>query len=151
LTAEEIAKVLSNNGQKKAVTTIRHHLEALKNAGLIEATKMVEIRGAVLKYYSPTVLAFDHEPLQGLDHHAKLVHEAEQKIVKILKAIYTDKKFISAFDKPSTPCPMCKVNHDREFAALEIINHSIANAMQSKEFVELVLENKELRSNSAKT
>ena len=150
LTAEEIAKVLSNNGHKKAVTTIRHHLDTLKKAGLIEASRMVEVRGALLKYYSPTVLNFDHEPIQGLDHHTKLVHDTEQKILKILKTIYSDKKFISDFDKPDKPCPMCKLNHYREFAALEILNHSIAMAMQSKEFVELVPENKDPRPTVAK-
>ncbi|HJS81716.1 MAG TPA: helix-turn-helix domain-containing protein, partial [Nitrososphaera sp.] len=58
MTAEELAGALENSGSKKAVTTIRHHLDALKTAGLIEASKMVEVRGALMKYYAPTIRAF---------------------------------------------------------------------------------------------
>ena len=45
MTTEEIAKILRRSGHKKATTTIRHHLDILKSAGLIEVSKMVEARG----------------------------------------------------------------------------------------------------------
>src|SRR5919201_3926542 len=61
MSAEEIVKALDNSGYKKATTTIRHHLDTLKSAGLIQATKMTEVRGAVMKYYSPTLQAFSYE------------------------------------------------------------------------------------------
>src|SRR5687768_4810364 len=61
MSAEELTRMLAGMGHKKAVTTIRHHLDALKTAGLIEVTRLVEVRGAVLKYYSPTVRAFSFE------------------------------------------------------------------------------------------
>src|SRR5690349_10393045 len=61
MSAEEIVRILGNSGHKKATTTIRHHLDTLKRAGLIQATKMVEARGAVIKYYLPTLRAFSYE------------------------------------------------------------------------------------------
>lgn len=151
MTAEEITRALSASGQKKAVTTIRHHLEALKKAGLIEATKMVEVRGALLKYYSPTILTFEQGPLQRLKEHQRLIRDVELKVLKILKTIHGDKKFVSAFDKSPTPCSMCKTDHNQESASLVVLNYAIANAIVSKEYLELFSFNKEGRLSGAKT
>jgi len=38
-----------------AITTIRHHVSILLNAGLIRKTRMVEIGGAYTKYYKSNV------------------------------------------------------------------------------------------------
>ena len=50
LNVEQITRRLKKLGYKKAVTTIRHHIEILKDSGLIEITKIEESRGAVTKY-----------------------------------------------------------------------------------------------------
>ena len=60
LNAAQITKRLKKLGSKKALTTIRHHIEILKDAGLIEVIKIEESRGGVTKYYgtSTKLLAF---------------------------------------------------------------------------------------------
>src|SRR5262249_27393873 len=55
LTTEQIVEELHKLDYKKATTTIRHHLDILKRAGLVEIVKMEEIRGAVLKYYGTSI------------------------------------------------------------------------------------------------
>jgi len=134
--AEEIVKVLSNSGHKRAITTIRHHLDTLKNAGLIEAAKMVEVRGAVMKYYAPTLRAFSFDK-PDLEKHAKLVDDIGTKLLKIMKGVIEDKKFIAAFAGKEA-CNQCKGDHYREYSALELLNAALAKAMQRKEYVEMV-------------
>jgi len=51
LNVEQITRRLKKFGYKKAVTTIRHHIEILKNSGLIEISKIEEARGGITKYY----------------------------------------------------------------------------------------------------
>jgi DNA-binding transcriptional ArsR family regulator len=132
MSAEELTRALENFGHKKAVTTIRHHLDALKSAGLIEATRMVEVRGAVLKYYSPTVRAFGYELPHGFANtHVRLVQDTSAKLQKILRVILADKKFSGEFEKVSVPCPLCKNNHLQEHAATEIFNHALAMAIEN--------------------
>lgn len=124
MSADEIAKALGNSGHKKATTTVRHHLDTLKEAGLIEAAKMVEVRGAVMKYYSATLKAYACEAPADLDSKAaKLIDDTSSKIAKILNGIYRDKRF-SALDKDGK----CA-----EFLALEIVNAALAKAVESKE------------------
>ena len=134
MSAEELTKVLGNAGYKKAITTVRHHLDALKSTGLIETTKMVEVRGAVMKYYAPTVRAFSFEiPSKFDDTHAKLILDTSTKIQKILRGILGDKKFMTESEQGGVICSVCKGNHFREYAAAEIVNHALVRAMDAKE------------------
>lgn len=151
MSAEEISQVLESGGHKKAVTTIRHHLDALRAAGLIEAAKMVEVRGALLKYYSPTVRAFSfNEPANLDDTHAKLVLATSVKLLAILRLIQSDKKFASTFAKANPTCTLCKANHFREYAAVEIISHALAKVMESKEYAEMLANEKDARTAGTK-
>lgn len=124
MSAEEIAKVLGNTGHKKATTTVRHHLDTLKQAGLVEAAKMVEVRGAVMKYYAAKLRVYICEAPADLDSKAaKLIDDTSGKLAKILNSIYQDKRF-SVFEKDGK----CA-----EFLALEVINAALAKAMERKE------------------
>ncbi|MGI0037869.1 MAG: ArsR/SmtB family transcription factor [Nitrososphaera sp.] len=137
MSAEELTKVLGNAGHKKAITTVRHHLDALKNAGLIETTKMVEVRGAVMKYYAPTVKAFSFEiPSKFEDTHARLILDTSARIQKILRGILGDKKFLTESDQNGITCSFCKGNHFREYAAAEIVNHALVRAMDVNQLTE---------------
>lgn len=136
MAADEIAKVLGSSGYKKATTTIRHHLDTLKTAGLIESTKMVEVRGAVMKYYSPTIRAFSYDT-PDLEKHSKLVDDTSTKLLKVLKGVLEDKKFAAAFNGKES-CGHCKSDHYLEYAALEILNAALAKAMERKEYAEIV-------------
>ena len=143
MSAEEIAKALGNYGHKKATTTVRHHLDTLKSAGLIQIAKMVEVRGAVLKYYSPTLRTFSYDPMQDFDtNHIKVIEDTSFKLLKILSNLFGDKKLATMFDDKNG-CKLCKVNHFKEYVALEILNAALARAMDKKEYKEMILANNE--------
>jgi DNA-binding transcriptional ArsR family regulator len=124
MNAEEIAKALGSAGIKKATTTVRHHLDTLKEAGLIEPARIVEVRGAVMKYYSATLKVFDCQAPADLDIRAlRLIDDTSNKLAKVLKSVHDDKRFL-ALDKDGK----C-----RDFLALEIINAALAKAMERPE------------------
>ncbi len=138
MSVDEIAKALGSSGFKKATTTIRHHLDTLKGAGLIEATRMVEVRGAVMKYYAPTIRAFSYDA-PDLEKHTKLVDDTGTKLLKVMKSIIEDKKFAAAFAGKDV-CGQCKNDHYKEYVALELLNAAIAKAMERKEYSEMAAE-----------
>jgi DNA-binding transcriptional ArsR family regulator len=137
MSADEIAKALGGFGYKKATTTIRHHMDILKDASLIEATRMVEVRGAVMKYYAPTLRAFSYDA-PDLDKHTKMINDIGTKLFKVLKSVLEDKKFIAAFAGKDA-CGQCNRDHYREYAALEILNAALAKAMERKEYTEMII------------
>ncbi|HJU34427.1 MAG TPA: winged helix-turn-helix domain-containing protein [Nitrososphaera sp.] len=132
MTAEEISKLLKRAGHKKATTTVRHHVDTLKKAGLIEVTKIVEVRGAVKKYYKSTIRAFSYN-IPNIEEHRKLIEYTSSKLVKVLKSIVQDPKFLSEMSGKDA-CNLCESDHYKEYAALEILNKALAMTLQVKDY-----------------
>jgi DNA-binding transcriptional ArsR family regulator len=132
MTTDEISKILRRTGHKKATTTIRHHLDTLKSAGLIEVTKMVEVRGAVRKYYMPTLRAFSYN-VPNLEKHSKLIEETSSRLLKVLKSVLEDEKFVTEINGREI-CNLCKGDHYKEYVAFEILNTGLGRTLQSKEY-----------------
>jgi DNA-binding transcriptional ArsR family regulator len=136
MTTDEISKILRRTGHKKATTTIRHHLDTLKSAGLIEVTKMVEVRGAVRKYYMPTLRAFSYN-VPNLEKHSKLIEETSSRLLKVLKSVLEDEKFVTEINGREI-CNLCKGDHYKEYVAFEILNTGLARTLQSKEYAIMI-------------
>src|SRR5713226_3044880 len=88
LPTEKIVEELHKGGYKKATTTIRHHLDVLKKAGLVEIVKMEEVRGAVMKYYGTSIklLGYDIPPNFDSDY-SKTITAASIKMQKVIENI----------------------------------------------------------------
>jgi DNA-binding transcriptional ArsR family regulator len=136
MTTEEIAKILRRSGHKKATTTIRHHLDTLKRAGLIDITKMVEVRGAVRKYYMSTLRAFSYN-VPDLEKHTKLIEDISSRLLKVLRNVHEDGKFITEMSGKDS-CSLCKGDHYKEYVAFEILNTALARVLQSEEYAIMI-------------
>lgn len=136
MTTEEISKILRRAGHKKATTTIRHHLDTLKSAGLIQVTKIVEARGAVRKYYMPTLRAFSYN-VPNLEKHSKLIQNISLRLLKALKSVLEDEKFVTEITGKDT-CNLCKGDHYKEYVAFEILNTALARSLESKEYATMI-------------
>ena len=93
LNVEQINRRLKKFGYKKAVTTIRHHIEILKNSGLIEIVKIEEARGGITKYYSSSAKLLDFTLPADFDKklfkaHIKNIIEAWQDSWSNLKKFF---------------------------------------------------------------
>ena len=88
LDAYRITQHLKKFGHKKALTTIRHHLDILKTAGLIEIVKIEESRGAIIKYYgtSAKFLEFDL-PGDFNTRYASIIKSTSLKLEKLCSII----------------------------------------------------------------
>ena len=84
LNVKQITRRLKKFGYKKAVTTIRHHIEILKESGLIEISKIEESRGAITKYYSSSTKLLDFTlPLDFDENYSKLISKTSLKLGKV--------------------------------------------------------------------
>jgi Fe2+/Zn2+ uptake regulation proteins len=88
LSAEQITNALKKAGFKKALTTVRHHLEILKVSGLIEIVRIEESRGAITKYYSTSTKLLGFQTPEDFDSkYSKVIDNTSNKIEKILKGL----------------------------------------------------------------
>ena len=123
LNVEQICRRLKKFGYKKAVTTIRHHTEILKNSGLIEISKIEEARGGITKYYSSSAKLLDFAlPVDFDKNYPKLISKTSLKLGKIVNPI--SKNF-------SKTRKIQQINYNN-FIIMEIVNRAMTNLLVKK-------------------
>ena len=127
LSAEQIANELKKTGYKKALTTVRHHLEILKNSGLIELVKIEEARGAITKFYSTSTKLLGYKAPEDFDtKYSKIIKSTSVKIEKILKGLGS-KTLQSKKSK----------NNDQkyysQYLVMEIMNRAMTDILENTE------------------
>jgi len=123
LNVEQINRRLKKFGYKKAVTTIRHHIEILKNSGLIEIVKIEEARGGITKYYSSSAKLLDFALPADFDkNYSKLISKTSLKLGKIVGPI--SKNFLKTRK-------IHQINYNN-FIIMEIVNRAMINLLAKK-------------------
>lgn len=132
LSAEQIADELHKAGYKKATTTIRHHLDVLKNAGLVEIVKMKEIRGAVMKFYGTPVKLLGYKIPPDFDSEfSKTIIETSNKMEKIIKCLV--QKNVSKIKKKIQENSDSEHDYDK-YVLMEIVNRAVTNVFENNGF-----------------
>ena len=121
LNAVEITNRIKKLGYKKALTTIRHHIEILKDSGLIEVTKIKESRGGITKYYgtSTKLLAFT-APLDFEKKYSSVIQLAASRLDKILNLVL---KKTAKSRKPN------KAEYN-DYIVMEIFNRAMTSILE---------------------
>ena len=123
LNVEQITRRLKKFGYKKAVTTIRHHIEILKDSGLIEIVRIEESRGAITKYYGSSTKLLDFTlPLDFDENYSKLISKTSLKLGKVIVPI------LKNFSKTRK---IQQINYNN-YIIMEIINRAVTNLLEKK-------------------
>src|SRR5579863_483759 len=127
LSTDQIVVELHKEGCKKATTTIRHHLDVLKDAGLVEIVKMEEVRGAVLKYYGTSVRLLGHKlPPNFENDFSKTIVDASVKLEKVIKNIA---QTAGSKMKKKSSKNNSESNYE-EYLLVEIVNRAMAKVFE---------------------
>ena len=121
LSADQISSILNKAGHKKALTTVRHHLEILKASGLIEIARIEESRGAISKFYSTSTKLLDFQIPSDFDStYSQTINATSTKIEKILKGL-TSKTAQSKGKKSE---------EYSQYLIMEIMNRAMTNILE---------------------
>ena len=122
MSADQIATALKKSGYKKALTTIRHHIEILKESGLIEIVKIEESRGAITKYYGTSTKLLDFQTPDDFESkYSKIIDNTTTKIEKILKGL-----------TPKTSKTKGKKSEEySQYLVMEIMNRAMTNVLEN--------------------
>jgi len=125
LSAEQISNELKKTGYKKALTTVRHHLEILKNSGLVQIVKIEESRGAITKFYSTSTKLLGYQAPDDFDSkYSKIIDSTSVKIEKILKGL-VPKTVKTKKGKNSDP------EHYSQYLVMEIMNRAMTSVLEN--------------------
>ncbi|MFZ8908855.1 MAG: winged helix-turn-helix domain-containing protein [Nitrosopumilaceae archaeon] len=125
LSAEQISNELKKTGYKKALTTVRHHLEILKDSGLVQIVKIEESRGAITKFYSTATKLLGYQAPEDFDSkYSKIIDSTSVKIEKILKGL-VPKTAKTKKGKNSDPADYS------QYLVMEIMNRAMTNVLEN--------------------
>ncbi|MCI4433479.1 MAG: winged helix-turn-helix transcriptional regulator [Nitrosopumilus sp.] len=125
LSADQISNELKKTGYKKALTTVRHHLDILKESGLIEIAKIEESRGAITKFYSTSTKLLGYAAPDDFESkYSKIIDHTSVKIEKILRNI-TPKTIKSKKTKGENS------EGYSQYLVMEIMNRAMTNIMEN--------------------
>jgi len=123
LNAEQITAQLKKIGHKKALTTIRHHLEILKVSGLIEIVKIEETRGAITKYYGTSTKLLDFEAPKDFEKkYSVLIKSTSSKLEKLVNNMSKKTKTTNSQNKQGFS----------QYIMMEIVNRAMTNVLEKK-------------------
>lgn len=140
MTIEEIHDELEQRGEEKAETTVRHHVNVLKDAGIVELSRLEEAGGGTLKYYRSNTRVFSYElPDESESLFAEMaptVREELQDTISTLVAEHGDE--IEAIAKEMKPCEYCSTEHYEEYILRELLNRTLTGLSEDGELDKLL-------------
>lgn len=131
MSVQEMVAGLADQGIEKAPTTVRHHVDVLREAGLIELGRLEEVRGGVVKYYAATTrfLEFD-EPATLEDRLAPALETMAQGLRGLLDQVReAHGPAISEMAEDLRPCPHCDRSHFEEYVLVRLVQRGLAQAL----------------------
>jgi DNA-binding transcriptional ArsR family regulator len=131
LSAEQIANELHKSGYKKATTTIRHHLDVLKCAGLVEIVKMKEVRGAVMKFYGTSIKLLGYKIPPNFDSdYSKTITAASIKMQKVIENIAQNSTTKTKKKNLEKHAAGIEQNYG-EYLLMEIVNRALTKVLEN--------------------
>lgn len=125
MTVDKITEALRKAGHDRAVTTVRHHVRILQDAGLIQITRIDEVRGTVSKRYGTQTRLLSHEMPEDFDaRYAKIIGITEKRMERVLQTIHTNLK-VPNNDK----LPESYYHH----LAVEIVNRAMTSSLEPRD------------------
>lgn len=128
---EDLVGELRRRGIRKAPTTLRHHLEVLRGAGLVSLVRTEPARGAVLKYYAANARVLNYElPEEAAKNLEPAVQDATALLGPAIRALRgKHARRVRAVAKRLRPCPYCDVQHFEEFVLAHVLQQALGRAL----------------------
>ena len=144
MTIKEIHDELHRRGEEKAETTVRHHVNVLKDAGMVEIARLEEAGGGTRKYYKSNTRVFSYDlPASSADQLASAQETTTEELAALIETLaeqHGDE--IEAVAQEMKPCEYCETQHYEEFVVRELLNRALIDLGESGEIADrLSIEN----------
>lgn len=126
-TIEEIQAELARRDAEKAETTVRHHVNVLKDADMVEIARLEEAGGGTRKYYKSNTRVFSYELPGNSDELLAAAQErTAEELVSLVETVYSEYgDDIEAVATEMKPCEYCETQRYEEFILRELLNRAL--------------------------
>jgi len=143
MTIEAIHEELGRRGEKKAETTVRHHVNVLKDAGMVEISRLEEAGGGTRKYYRSNTRVFSYTlPEQSDETLTDAQDKTTQELSDLLQTLYNQHgDAIESVANEMKPCEYCETQHYEEFITRELLNRALLELSETGALDDILTEN----------
>lgn len=131
---DELAEELRHEGFRKAPNTLRHHLELLKKADLVELALLQQSRGAVLKFYAASARPFHHRiPPTSEPELERLANEARPALRRVIDRLLDGhEEDVGRIAGQLSRCPRCAPVDLTDFVVVAIVRRGTTEALRER-------------------
>lgn len=135
MTIEEIHEELARRGDGKAETTVRHHVNVLRDADMVEVARLEEVGGGTLKYYRSNTRVFSYElPADADETLTDAAAATREGLAALLADVYADHgDDIEAVAREMKPCEYCETQRYEEFILRELLDRALTELAEEGE------------------
>lgn len=130
MTITEMHAELADRGYDRTENTVRHHVNELRDAGLLAVARLEERRGGTTKYYRANTIVLSYDLPSGDDAELEpLIDAAEPPIsalVSELRAAYGDR--LERIAGEMAPCRHCRDQKYETYLLLTVLRRAFVRA-----------------------
>jgi DNA-binding transcriptional ArsR family regulator len=130
MTAGEIHAELADRGFDRTENTVRHHVNQLRDAGLVEVARLEERRGGTRKYYRANTIVLSYTLPEGagdtLDAMAEEIQAEVGDLVATLRSEYDAD--LDRIASEMAPCEHCRTQKYETYLLLTVLRRAFVRA-----------------------
>jgi DNA-binding transcriptional ArsR family regulator len=130
LTATEVHGRLEGRGVDRTENTVRHHINELRDAGLVDVVRFEEGRGGTMKYYHANTIVLSYSLPDSADPAIEEMVDDVQPLIADALATLTD-EYDSEIEDIVTdmqPCEHCRTQKYKMYVLLTILRRAFVRA-----------------------
>lgn len=134
-----IHEELERRGEEKVETTVRHHVNVLKESGVVEIARLEDVSGGTLRYYKSNTRVFAYDLPEGSDETLTAAREtATEGVASLVEQLYREHgESIEAVAREMKPCEYCRTQHYEEFIVRELVTQALTEVSEDGTFDEV--------------
>jgi len=132
LTASDVHARLADRGIDRTENTVRHHINELRDAGLVDVVRFEEGRGGTTKYYGANTTVLSYSLPESADPAVKEMVDSVQPQVEAALATLTDEydDVIDDITAEMEPCEHCRTQKYETYVMLTVLRRAFVRAQQ---------------------
>lgn len=133
MTIEEIRDELGRRGEDKAETTVRHHVNVLRDADMVEIARLEEQGGATQKHYRSNTRIYSYTLPETADNELETVSETTRDILHglVQQLVEEHGDEIRQIAQEMKPCEYCSTQHYEEYLLRELVNRALTDLCEN--------------------
>ena len=130
LTASEVHGSLADRGVDRTENTVRHHINELRDAGLVDVVRFEEGRGGTTKYYHANTIVLSYSLPESADDAVEEMVDAVQPQITAALAALTDghDDAIEEIVADMRPCEHCQTQKYETYVLLTVLRRAFVRA-----------------------